>query len=142
MEAEYQSLKASWLAGDRDRDLSLRLMFFAWMHWADPPFVTRLTDDPEAEALWHAIFDHFGGEKSLDNEFLFAAGTMASIFPYVLGDEGHWATLGARMRKRALVQAPFALSEEMFEGRGKYGQYFAHQLRGATDRSWGESGAE
>ena len=47
MEELYHDLKAQWLSGERSREVGLRLMFYAWMHWADPPFVTGLTDDPD-----------------------------------------------------------------------------------------------
>jgi hypothetical protein len=62
-------------------------MFFAWMHWADPPFVTGMADDPMAADLWHETFAHFGGENSTDAEFLYVSGIMAALFPWALGDE-------------------------------------------------------
>lgn len=86
MEERYAELKARWLAGERDRELGLRLMCFAWMHWTDPPFVTGLADDPMAADLWHEMFAHFGGENSTDAKFL-----------YVSGD-GRTLPLGSRRR--------------------------------------------
>ena len=129
MERDYKKLKTRWLAGERDRELGLRLMFFAWMHWADPAFVTGLTDDPEAQELWRDAFEYSGGETSMDAEFLFVAGIMAELFPHALGDEKEWSQRGSRMKSRAMNLQATALPLSTFDGRGDYGQYFAHQLR-------------
>ena len=69
MEEVYRRLREGWLAGDRDRENSLHLLFLAWMHWADPPFVTGLSDDPDAAKLWHEVFAHFGGKALLTRSF-------------------------------------------------------------------------
>lgn len=130
MEEEYRNAKARWLAGERDRELGLHLMFFAWMHWADPPFVTGLTDDSDAQIIWHDAFAYFGGKSSADAEFLFAAGVMAELFSYALGDESDWHQRGERMTAKALGLKPTSFSLSTFDNRGKYGKYFAHQLRG------------
>ena len=129
MESDYKELKTRWLAGERDRELGLHLMFFAWMHWADPPFVTGLTDDPDAERLWRDVFAYSDGEASTDAEFLFVSGLMAALFPHAIGAEGDWSERGSRMKARALNLQPAALQPSAFENRGEYGKYFAHQLR-------------
>jgi hypothetical protein len=131
MEVEYRNLKSRWLAGERSRELCLHLMYFAWMHWADPPFVTGLTNDPDAQRLWHDTFAFLGGENSTDKEFLFAAGIMAELFSYALGDENEWHLIGVRMRTRAMQ--PTLLPLITFDDSSKYGKYFAHQLRGHLD---------
>ena len=130
MEAEYLALKLAWLAGERDRELGLHLLFFAWMHWADPPFVTGLEDDPEAERLWLEVFDSMGGDASTDAEFLFVAGIMAETFPHVLGEERQWAARGLAMRCRAMKLQSRGVPLGTFDNRGEYGEYFSHQLRG------------
>lgn len=132
MESDYRELKTRWLTGERDRELGLRLMFFAWMHWADPPFVTGMTDDPMADLLWHETFAQFGGENSTDAEFLYVSGIMAELFPWALGDETEWKQRGLRMQARANEVQPTGISLAVFEDRGEYGEYFAHQLRSAT----------
>ncbi len=129
MEESYAILKARWLAGERDRELALHLMYFAWMHWADPPFVTGMVDDPVATDLWHETFGYLGGETSTDAEFLFVSGVMAQLFPYPLGDEHEWEQRGLRMQARAKEVQPAGLSVSVFDDRGDYGEYFAHQLR-------------
>ena len=130
MEKSYTELKARWLAGERDRELGLRLMFFAWMHWADPPFVTGLKEDPEAADLWREAFAYLGGESSTDAEFLFVSGIMAELFSWALGDEENWRQRGQQMKARATSLQPTALPLSTFKNRGEYGTYFAHQLSG------------
>ena len=44
LQAQYPALKQAWLRGERARERDLDLMFRAWMHWADPSFVTGLED--------------------------------------------------------------------------------------------------
>jgi hypothetical protein len=129
MEEDYIQLRNSWDAGDRDRERALRLLFLAWMHWADPPFVTGLSEDPREIPLWHEIYAYFGGEDSDDAEFLHVAGLMAHLFPWVLGNESAWEATAERMRARSLQLQPEGFSPELFEGRGEFGDYFAHQAR-------------
>lgn len=129
MQRDYERLKAEWLGGDRDRENTLWLLFLAWMNWADPPFVTGMAEDPEARDLWLSIFDFFGGEDAEDAEFLHVAALMADLFPYVLGDERVWLECAQRMRSRSFVLKPDGFSPQAFEGRGDYGEYFAHQAR-------------
>jgi hypothetical protein len=129
MEEEYRQLRNGWLAGDRDRERALHLLFLAWMHWADPPFVTGMLDDSGATELWHKVYAHFGGEGSADAEFLHVAGLMAQLFPWELGDERAWEAAAERMKVRSLQLRPEGFSPELFEGRGRFGRYFAHQAR-------------
>ena len=133
MEDDYQRLKEGWREGERDRELILELMFLAWWHWAEPPFLTNFSDDPEVVTLWRELFAYSEGEESNDAEFLFVAGTMAHIFAYALGDETEWKARGLRMIRRAMSLQPTALPLSTFDGRGKYGEYFAHQLRVQLD---------
>lgn len=134
LEPNYRRLKAAWKFGHRDRDDALQLLFLAWMHWADPPFVTGMDDDPEADELWRMIHGYFGGERSTDAEFLHVAGLMAGMFPWGLGDEVEWASCATRMRTRSLNLKPDGFSPEFFEGRSDYGDYFAHQARASEGR--------
>lgn len=126
MEEAYRKLRSGWDAGDRDREHALHLLFLAWMHWADPPFVTGMEEDPHAQELWHEVFAYFGCEGSSDAEFLHVAGLMAQLFPYILGDEQAWEAAAERMKMRSLQLRPDGFPPELFEGRGDYGEYFAH----------------
>lgn len=129
MEPRYAELEEAWLRGERGRDESLDLMFHAWMHWADPSCVSGLRDDSDALRIWHEIFDHFGGTRSSDVEFLYVAQIMVALFPWALGDEGRWGGIAAALERQLRTSDASHLSVQMFEERGEYGKYFAHQLR-------------
>ena len=129
MEADYRRLKEGWSSGDRDRERALQLFYLAWMHWADPSFVTGMEDDDDAHGLWSVIFDHFGGEEAQDAEFLHVAALMAGLFPWCLGDENEWNARAIRLKARSLELKPDGFPPEFFEGRSDYGAYFAHQAR-------------
>lgn len=136
MEEDYRRLRDGWDAGNRSREDSLRLLFLAWMHWADPEFVTGLSEDARAETTWHEVFAHFGGEDSSDAEFLHVAGMMALVFPPPLGDWDAWEEAGCRMTARSLELEPGGFPPELFKGRGDYGQYFEGQARKAPTHLW------
>jgi hypothetical protein len=129
MEEDYIQLRESWDRGDRDRERALHLLFLAWMHWADPPFVTGMSDDPREIELWREVFDYFGGEDSGDAEFLHVAGLMVHLFPWVFGDESTWEAIAQRMKARSRRLRPEGFTPKTFEGRGEFGKYFAHQAR-------------
>jgi len=126
----YVSHSRAWKDGSRDRELALQLMFLAYMHWADPPFVTGLAEDPSAIALWHEIFRELGGVDSRDAEFLIVAGTMAETFPWALGDESRWTRTANELKRRAAELPSDPIGVETFRGRGPYGDYFVHMLFG------------
>lgn len=127
MEDTWRELKARWLDGNRERDLALPLLFHAWMHWADPSFVTGMTEDGDAVRIWREVYLGFGGEDSSDVEFLYVASIMTGVAPWALGDERVWRTRSERLKDRALKLRPQGFAPRDFEGRGAYGEYFAHQ---------------
>ena len=129
MEQSYVEMKARWLSGERDRELGLRLMYFAWMHWADPPCVTSMQEDDDAIPLWFEIFSVFGGEAGSDAEFLYVTSIMATITPEELGGEALWGPRLKLLQSRLKELRPEGFGPEVFEGRGDYGDYFAHQSR-------------
>src|SRR5262245_7448463 len=120
MEETYLDLKGRWLAGERDRELALQLLYRAWMHWADPPFLTGLKEDETAPDLWHQAFGYLGGESSTDAEFLFVSGIMAHLFPWALGNEAEWEKRGLFLQARATDVQPEGLSLNVFDNRGEY----------------------
>ena len=128
LQPHYTELKEAWLGGERGRELSLDLMFHAWMHWADPPFVTGLEDDPDTLRIWREIFERFGGVGSTDSEFLFVARVMSTITPWALGEEAEWRRIASELDRKLRMSASSGLSPKTFEGRGEYGKYFSHQL--------------
>lgn len=127
MEETYQRLRAGWDAGNRNRESALHLLFLTWWHWAEPDFLTGLSHDPAAPKLWRDVFDHFGGEASSDAEFLFVGAIMVAITPWVFEDDGLPENRAKAMETRSLVLRPSGFQPEAFEGRGDYGEYFAHQ---------------
>lgn len=129
VEETYTEFKAKWRAGERERELALHLLFLAWMHWADPPFVTGMSEDEEAIPLWFEIFAFFGAEASSDAEFLYVAAIMATITPEELGGENLWVPRIQRLNTRSRELRPAGFRPEAFEARGDYGDYFAHQSR-------------
>lgn len=100
------------------------------MHWADPSFATGLQDDPDATDLWRAIFTEFGGAGAKDAEFLHVAALMVRLFPHALGDQAEWLANADRMEAQLRHLKPDGFPAGTFEGRGDYGEYFAHQARG------------
>lgn len=125
MEAYYQTLRAGWLAGDRDREQALYLLFLTWWHWAEAGN-NGLSDDPAAHEIWQQVFDHFGGENSTDPEFLFVAGIELTVTPEEFGDYDTYVSIGERMQERSRDLRPNGLLPEDFIGKGKYGEYFAY----------------
>lgn len=112
------------------RELALQLMFLAWWHWAEPDFLTGLSDDPEAMPLWRILIEDFGGENSDDPEFLFIAGIMLNITPWALpGDEHTNDELAKRMEARSAELRPQGFEPGYFDEDREYGEYFAHHSR-------------
>ncbi|WP_453976602.1 hypothetical protein [Brevundimonas sp. Marseille-Q4549] len=122
------------------REDALHLLYFVWMHWADPSFVTGMDYDPDIDELWSAIFEYFGGEQSQDAEFLHVAALMGGLFPFCLGDEVEWTARAERMEARSIELQPEGFSPEHFDRRGEYGEYFAHHERARRERLTGGDG--
>jgi hypothetical protein len=125
----FRLLNQRWLTGSHDRETVLRLLFLAWYSCSEPPFLTGLTDVGDSASLFRELFAFLGGENSDDEEFLFVAGYMVSLFACCVGPEAEWVLKGERCltRWRQLARAP--IDPARFEGRGAYGQYFAHIAR-------------
>lgn len=125
----FARLKERWDAGARDTETALRLLFLCWYGIVEPPGNTGLTGDAAAQEAFGRVFAEAGGLDA-DPEILFAVGHMASLFPFNLGDERKWAALGKKALECARAKNPAGCRPEHFEGRGEYGAYFAHQVRG------------
>jgi hypothetical protein len=128
LQPQYTILKQAWLRGERSREVDLDLMFHAWMHWADPPYVTGLDEDNDAFRIWHEIYGRWGGVASADSEFLFVAKIMATVTPWALGDEAEWKRTATELDRRLRTTAISGLDSNVFAGRGEYGKYFLYQL--------------
>ena len=100
-------------------------MFLAWYALAEPTFLTGL-EGIDTFRVFNDVFTYFRGTASTEPELLSAVGLMAGLCPWCCGDETEWAALGELCRTRAAELAPAGFAAAHFEGRGAYGQYFAH----------------
>jgi hypothetical protein len=122
----YSLLLSRWNEGARDRETSLRLMFLAWYALAEPTQLTGLSGSDDTRKVLLQTFESLGGKDSIDPEFCFVAGYMASFLGWIFGNEAQWSAVGHSMLARARRLKPGGLPPEHFEGRGAYGEYFAH----------------
>ena len=125
----YNMLKARWQAGHRDLETGLRLMFLAWYSCAEPPFLTGLPTQENTGRVFREVFAHFGGVASTEPELLHAAGLMCDLFPWCCGSTDEWSAIGVECKKAARRLNPQGYPPAHFEGRGTYGDYFAHMAR-------------
>jgi hypothetical protein len=123
-----------WLAGNRDRELRLHVLFLSWYCIVEPPWLTGLdeSDCPSSALpeLFAAVYETFADTIMNDAECLFAVGVMALIAPWSLGGESAlWEARSREFKERYRSLLPGGLSPSHFEGRGAYGHYFAEQAR-------------
>jgi hypothetical protein len=129
--AAYDALRERWAAGVRDRETALRLLFLAWYACAEAGVLTGLPEDGSTYAVFREVFAAQGGPTSDDPEFLLTAGYMADLHAFCIEweREDEWEALGAACVARAAALGVAALGPEVFDGRGAYGDYFAHVAR-------------
>ena len=121
-------LKARWDENERDLETGLRLLFLAWYGCSTPPFETGLYADDDA-SVFNEVFNHFGGTRSTEPELLYAVGLMAGSFPWCCGGSlRKWSWRARKCAKTATRLKPAGFPASQFEGRGAYGQYFAHMV--------------
>lgn len=122
----YAALLSRFDNDQADRETCLRLLFLAWYACSEPGFLTGLPEEQATSDVFGRVFDRLDGEDTDDPEVLGVVGLMASNFPYCCGDEGHWATVGARLRQRYRSLPPaHRFGPDHFKGRGAYGRYMA-----------------
>lgn len=122
----YQLILQKCAAEPDDREAALRLLFLSWYCCSEPPYLTGLVDIKNAATVFREIYYSFGGTESDDEEFLFVAGYMASLFPFCCGEAAEWLEHGKRCLTKLRRIASIPSDSAVFEGRGAYGQYFAH----------------
>lgn len=127
----YAMLKARWDADERDLETGLRFLFLAWYACSEPPFLTGLYADDTA-SVFNDVFTHFGGTASTEPELLFAVGLMAGLFPWCCGSEPEWSQRAHECTTTAARLKPAGFPASHIEGRGAYGQYFAHMVTETT----------
>ena len=129
----YQILRDAWLSGDRDRELCLHLMFLCWYILIEPPHLTGLDESrvPSSELgrIFNEVFDFMSPASQNDSEFLYVVGLMSALAPYLLGDNDTWEQLSRDYHTKYRQLKPKGLDPHVFEGRGAFGEYFAHQAR-------------
>jgi hypothetical protein len=130
-------LLEQWNAGNHARELGLDLMFHCWYLIMEPPFLTGydLTreENLDVEEIFNEVHDSFAFEIRNDPEMLYTVGLMAQLSPWALGDENVWIARSLEYQNLYVIFEPNGLDPELFEGRGEYGNYFAHQLQYARD---------
>jgi hypothetical protein len=87
----------------------------------------------DVEKIFNEVHDSFALEIRNDPEMLYTVGLMAELSPWALGDENGWIACSLEYRNRYELLEPNGLDPELFEGRGEYGKYFAHQIRYARE---------
>jgi len=131
--AAYELVRDQWRSGDRDRELGLHLMFLAWYVNVEPPHLTGLDESRVQPGELVAIFNDVHGdilptgEDTDDAEALYVVGLMASLTPWLLGDDADWTMRSERYRHRYRQLFPMGLDASIFDGRGAYGHYFKPQ---------------
>jgi len=124
---------AEWSSGNRDRELCLHLLFLSWYCNLEPPHLTGYDQSafPSAHLsqLFHDVYAAFEPQILEDAECLYVVGLMASLTPYLLGEnEAVWQARSAAFRERYRSLAPHGLDRSRFVARGAYGAYFAGQV--------------
>jgi hypothetical protein len=76
-------------------------------------------------------------QRSSPSQFLCVTATMATITPEGLGGEPLWRPRVAHLQSRPKELRREGFEPEVFEGRGDYGDYFAHQSRQCADVRFG-----
>jgi hypothetical protein len=126
MKAEWDSLFAQWLAGVRTREAALRLLFLTWYSCSEPQWLSGLEEVAPPDGLIDELFEFLGGEEATDAEVLYVVAVMAEVAAWCLGEERRWEGVARSFWARLGGRVPAA---EVFDGRGDYGEYFAHQAR-------------
>ena len=108
-------------------------MFLSWYLLAEPAWLTGVEDERvpsiALQPMFAEVHQYFAPKIESDAEMLYAVGLMASLDPYLLGEESELIALAERYRALYLKLSPSGLSPDQFRDRGAYGEYFAHQIR-------------
>jgi hypothetical protein len=132
----YAELLARLEQGAEDRETSLRLMFLTWYACSEPGHLTGLPHDAWTPSRFENLLERLGGPATTNPEVMFVVSVMASSFPDCCGDETRWRAIGVDLAERyAALPAERKVDPATFEGRGAYGDYFAHIWRYNRDRT-------
>ncbi|MBB1062171.1 hypothetical protein H4F98_16475 [Lysobacter spongiae] len=120
-------LRQRWIAGCRDRETALRLLFLCWYGNIEPPSLTGIEGIPDGQELCEQAYASLGGSACQDPEVCFVVALMIELCPWCLGNPDHWETAGPPEASDAYRPHVSAAS---FAGRGVYGEYFTYMLTG------------
>jgi hypothetical protein len=133
-------LLEQWNAGNQTRELGLDLMFHCWYLLEEPAMHTDynliVVENSKLTTIFNEVHDSFALGIRNDPEMLYTVGLMAQLHPWLLGDKDVWIKRGIEYRDFYEQLEPNGLDPELFENRGEYGEYFAHQIRYAREHSW------
>jgi len=124
---------AEWRSGNRDREFRPHLLFLSWYCNLEPAHLTGLDESVTSSAalprLFHDVYETFAKGIMNDVECLYVVGVMATLSPWLLGDDvGTWEARSKEFRRRYRTLMPDGLAPAHFEGRGAYGDYFSDQV--------------
>ena len=129
----YAILRERWIAGDRNRELGLHLMFLAWYGMVEPPFLTGFLEENEINGslmqTLTEVHNFFQPRTAEDAELLYAFGLAAHLFGFMFDDPTTWELRGEEYRKLYRQIAPNGIDPTIFDGREAYGDYYGHQAR-------------
>ena len=126
MKTEWETLLTQWRKGTKNREVALNLLFLSWYSCSEPPYLSGLEGVEIPKLFVDELFRFLGGEEAQDLEVLYVVKVMVNVAPYCLGDEQYWERVGNIFSERLGDVVP---NPKIFEGRGSYGEYFAHQAR-------------
>ena len=131
--AAYEILRDEWRSGDRNRELSLHLMFLSWYLLTEPAHLTGLDEErvstDELMAIFNEVHEHATPAKNGDAEVLYVVALMADFAPWLLGDDATWEARSREYRILYRALEPNGIDPAVFDGRGAYGKYFARMAR-------------
>ena len=125
----YDLLLDRWKGGTRDRETALRLLFLAWFSYAEANWLTGLRGAPID--LFRELYQFLDVESTDDEELCFVLRVMINVRDDFLCSDWDLSRLSDRVLER-LENREFRVTPEQFEGRGVFGEYFAHQVRGGS----------
>jgi hypothetical protein len=133
--AAYAPMRKLWLDGNRERELTLHLLFLSWYLDLEPAFLTGLQSGTEEAKDLARIFVEAHdwllpeGERSTDAEALYVAGLLARMWTIPTLPVDVWDARAEAYHVRYRELRPGGLSAAEFERRGYYGEYFAGMTR-------------
>ena len=129
----FEHLTSSWNARSLSKDERFRLLFYSWYLMAEPPYLTGFCESKQAEVdpkiTFQEIFESTPESVKEEPEFLFIVGTMAKLFPSLLGDEKVWAQRAKEYLLKCRAEYPEWMNSKSFETNDQYDEYFSHTLK-------------